>query len=414
MLDVELLIQNELACLAPYDTDLQDDWTALLARAGIKPAVSARRHRVRVLGLALAVLVVAVVFVAPALGLHTPFVDFFSAKHAPKRVVRQFAQLNLGGPPGLNPQAIPGQTRLVTTYHLRNGRPLPLWITPTRKGGFCYFLGGGGCLASNPRARSSPGDLNAGDLDIARFSAWHSRVIEGSVGNQETAKLELRFADGKTAVLPLLWVSKPIDRAFYLYQLTRAQETPRNRPTALVALDKNGRVLARVTSAFRLPPSWSNPNNVSNKSQRHVILRSGPLSIAIAPSRAGGDCFWVRYRTASIGSGCAPPRFLTTPMAGGLSHGTGFTSFDAQLKPDVARVALGFQTGANVTLTPVQGFVLYNIPKTHWPRGERLIEAVAYSRNGAKLASEKFNPHQTGLYDCTKTIPLGAGVRTCP
>jgi hypothetical protein len=105
MLDVVPLIQNELARLAPYDTDLPDDWTALLARAGINPAVSPRRQRIRMLGVALAVLVVGVVFVAPALGLHPPFVDFFSAKHAPKPVVRQFAQLNLGGPRGLNPHA---------------------------------------------------------------------------------------------------------------------------------------------------------------------------------------------------------------------------------------------------------------------------------------------------------------------
>ena len=414
MLDVEPLIQDELARLAPYDADLPDDWTALLARAGINPAVSPRRHRRRMVGLALAALVVGVVFVAPALGLHPPFVDFFSAKHAPKRVVRQFAQLNLGGPRGMNPQAISGQTRLITTYHLRNGKALPLWVTPTRKGGFCYILGGGGCLAPGSRTHKEPGDLNPGALDVARFSAWHARVIEGTVADQKTTKLELRFANGPTALLPLLWVSKPIDRAFYLYQLTRAQEKPSNRPTALLALDKNGHVLARVTSAFRLPPPWSNPNNVSSKADRRVILRSGPLSIAIAPSRTGGDCSWVRYRTGIISSGCAPPRFLTTAMAAGLSHGTGFTSFDAQLKPDVARVALRFQSGANVTLTPVEGFVLYNIPKTHWPRGHRLVQAIAYGQHGTELASEKFDPLQTGLYDCAKTIPLGAGLRTCP
>jgi hypothetical protein len=101
-------------------------------------------------------------------------------------------------------------------------------------------------------------------------------------------------------------------------------------------------------------------------------------------------------------------------MAGGLSHGTGFTSFDAQLKPDVARVVLRFQDDATVTLAPVHGFVLYNIPKAHWPRGHRLIAAGAYNRDGEKLAAEKFDPLQTGLYDCTKTIQLGAGLKTCP
>lgn len=58
--------------------------------------------------------------------------------------------------------------------------------------------------------------------------------------------------------------------------------------------------------------------------------------------------------------------------------------------------------------------MLYNVPETRWPRGQRLIAAAAYNRAGAKLASEKFDPLQTGLYDCTKTIPLGAGLQTCP
>jgi hypothetical protein len=181
-----------------------------------------------------------------------------------------------------------------------------------------------------------------------------------------------------------------------------------------VALDAKGRVLARVVSIFRLPPAWANPNRVSNRAERHVILRSGPLSIAIAPSRTGGNCSWLQYRGKTIGSGCAPPRFQTDAMDGGFSHGTGFTGFDAQLKPTVARVVLRFQDGASLTLRPVDGHVLYNIPQAHWPRQHRLVEADAYNTNGRKLATQKFDPRQIGLYDCKKTIALGAGQRACP
>lgn len=413
MLDVESLILDELNRLAPYEPELAGDWQTVLARAGAIRA-SRRLQRKRVLWVAVAVSLLLIAVAAPALGLGPPFLDFFSAKHAPKRVVHEFAVMGVGAPRGMNPRVIPGQTRLVTTYQLRNGKQLPLWVAPTRGGGFCYVLGGGGCVARHARIPDRNGDLNVGQLDVGRFSNRGLRIIEGSVANEQTTKLELRFADGRRVTLPLLWVSAPISRGFYLYQLTRAQEQPSHRPTEIVALDANGRVLAREVSIFRLPPPWFNPNRVSNRADRHVILRSGPLSIAISPSRTGGKCSWLQYRGKTIGSGCAPPRFQTEPMAGGFSHGTGFTAFDAQLKPTVARVVLHFQDATSLTLRPVDGHVLYNIPKAHWPRGQRLIGAAAYNRDGAKLASEKFDPLQTGLYDCTKTIPLGAGLKTCP
>jgi hypothetical protein len=413
MLDVEPLILDELNRLAPYEPAAGGDWQTVLARAGaIHP--SRRLPRKRVLWVAVAGLLLLIALAAPALGLGPPFLDFFSAKHAPKRVVHEFAIMGVGAPRGMNPHVIPGQTRLVTTYHLRNGKRMPLWVAPTRGGGFCYVLGGGGCVARHARIPDRNGDLNVAQLDVGRFSNRGLRIIEGSVANEQTTKLQLRFADGRQVTLPLLWVSPPISRGFYLYQLTDAERQPSHRPTEIVAFDQKGRVLARVVSIFRLPPPWSNPNNVSNRADRHVILRSGPLTIAIAPSRTGGNCSWLQYQGKTIGSGCAPPRFQTEPMAGGLSHGTGVTGFDAQLKPDVARVVLRFQDGASLTLRPVQGHVLYNIPKAHWPRQHRLFEADAYNANGHKLATQKFDPHQIGLYDCTKTIPIGAGQRACP
>jgi hypothetical protein len=412
MLDVEPLILDELSQLAPVEPALAGDWQSVLVqvRAIHPPTRFTRRRVLWAVGAVILLLVVA----APALGLPPGLLDFFSAKHAPKRVIHQFAMLGVGAPRGMNPHVIPGQTRLVTTYHLRDGTRMPLWVAPTRGGGFCYVLGGGGCVARTEHIPNRDGDLDVGQLDVARFSNLGVKTIEGSVANQRTTKLELRFADKREVALPLLWVSPPISRGFFFYQLTGAERHGAHRPTELVALDKEGRVLARVVSAFRLPPPWANPNNVSNRADRHVILRSGPLSIAIAPSRTGGNCSWLQYHGKTIGSGCAPPRFQTEPMAAGLSHGTGFTGFDAQVNVNVAGVVLRFQDGAPLTLRPVDGHVLYNIPKAHWPRGHRLVEADAYSASGRKLATEKFDPRALGDYDCAKTIAIGAGLRACP
>jgi hypothetical protein len=115
-----------------------------------------------------------------------------------------------------------------------------------------------------------------------------------------------------------------------------------------------------------------------------------------------------------VGSGCAPPRFQTLPFEGGLSHGTGFTGFEAQVKPNVYRVSLRFQDGDAVNLRPVEGHVLYDIPQTQWSLGHRLVIAVAYDRSGKMLSTQQFHPQQTGVYDCKKTVPIGAGQRACP
>ena len=423
MHDVEPLILEELHRLSPLEEGQQGHWEVVVERAtassdvaGSLPSLRRGRWSRRSVWVAFAAVALVIAVAAPALGLGPPFLDFFSSKHASKRVVHQFALLNVGAPRGMSPKVISGQTRLVTTYHLRTGKAFPLWVAPTRAGGFCYLLGyGGGCVAPNSPTHPRSGDLNTGQLDVGRLG---SNVIAGSVANKQTAKVEVRFLHDRAMSLPVLWVGPPINHGFFFDELTRVQQEPSHRPIAVVAVDDKGRLLARVSAMFRVPPAWANPNTVSNRADRHVILRSGRLSITIAPSTAGGNCWWLKYRAQTIGSGCAPPRLQTIAMAGGQNHGqdhgNGFTSFSAQVKPSVRRVVLRFQDGENVTLAAVDGHVLYDIPKTHWSRGHRLTVAAAYDKSGMTLASQKFDPLQTGVYDCMKTIPIGAGERACP
>jgi hypothetical protein len=67
-----------------------------------------------------------------------------------------------------------------------------------------------------------------------------------------------------------------------------------------------------------------------------------------------------------------------------------------------------------VSLQPVDGHVLYDIPAAHWPRGHRLRTATAYISTGKAVATQSFDITQTGLYDCTKQVPIGAGETACP
>jgi hypothetical protein len=115
-----------------------------------------------------------------------------------------------------------------------------------------------------------------------------------------------------------------------------------------------------------------------------------------------------------MGSGCAPPRYQTLPMEGGLNHGDDITVFSARVKPDVVRVELRFQDDTQIVLRPVEGFVLYTLPKSHWPRGYRLTAAVAYSTVGKQLARQTFDPKEVGAYPCSRPVAIGAGETACP
>ena len=418
MIDVEPLIVSELDALLPLPDGGRADWQDVVRRAGLDrrrllPGRGGRWPLGYRKSLALALLAVATIvfLVAPALGIAPPVLDFFSSKHAPKQVIHQFDVMNVGAPRGMSPRVIAGQTRLVTTYHRHNGQAFPLWVAPTRKGGFCFLFGfGGSCAARMPPTRNEPGDHNGGAIGLGRYG---STVLAGYVYDKHIANLEVRFKHAPTVTVPLLWVSPPIDAGFFFYDITRAQQQ-QGGPMAVVALDEHGKELARVAWIFRPKPAWFNPRKVADLSKKHVILRSGNASITIAPSRTGGNCFWLREGYGPIGTGCAPPRYQTMPMAGGLHHGTDFTLFSAQVKPAVERVELRFQDSTKIVLHPVEGFVLYTLPKSHWPRGHRLTEAVAYSTAGKQLAKQTFDPTQIGTYPCSKPVPIGAGQTACP
>ena len=418
MIDVEPLIVSELDALLPLPDGGRADWQDVVRRAGLDRRGVVLRVRGRwPLGrrrsLALVLLAVAAIvfLVAPALGIAPPVLDFFSSRHAPKRVVHQFDLLNVGAPRGMSPRVIAGEARLVTTYHRHNGVAFPLWVAPTRKGGFCFVFGfGGGCADPKMPAHNEPGDFNGGEIGLGRYG---STVLAGYVYDKNIADVEVRFRHAPTVIVPLVWVSPPIEAGFFFYDVTRGQQR-RGGPVAVVALDEHGEVLARVVWIFRPKPAWFDPRKVADLSKRHVILRSGQASITIAPSRTGGNCFWLRYRYEMMGTGCAPPRYQAAPMAGGLNHGTNFTVFSAQVKPAVERVELRFQDGTQIVLHPVEGFVLYTLPKSNWPRGHRLTTAVAYSATGKQLNKQTFDPKHFGTYPCSKPVPIGAGETACP
>ena len=225
----------------------------------------------------------AVVAAAPAFGLGGKLVRIFeSSEPAPAPIERSFAGLDAGAPPGFATGVVASQTRKI-------GLPgnVTLWIAPTRRGGFCLFVEGGGGQCDNARALKFWPTFSIG----GKFS--HQGVIEsgpvlidGSTTLDDAASVEVQFEGGSSVTIPVVWVSAPIDAGFFGYEVPAAHLLVGARPQLLILRDANGNELRRDSSAFEVP-----------------AFRQGP-STGLVPCivRGGGDA----CLKAAFGSGAAP------------------------------------------------------------------------------------------------------------
>jgi len=63
----------------------------------------------------------------------------------------------------------------------------------------------------------------------------------------EGASVDVRFADGEDATVPLTWVSAPIDAGFFLYEVPKEHRSRGHSPTALVLNDASGHAIREVS-----------------------------------------------------------------------------------------------------------------------------------------------------------------------
>ena len=279
MVEVETLIIDELEALSPLDERVAADWQDVLARVGEAPQTVSRRggwsrrHRRLTFVLAGALLLIAVVLATPAFGLRSFILDviggrttvpFRGASPAPTIVRREFADLGLGAPPGMAPQAIASEARTVTTIHVR-GKTRRLWVAPTRSGGFCWQLEGleGGCeqslakmrAAFNRVSRANSFGLHPELLGVSWIAASGRSPIPGFISAIVRApaaeRVTASFRDGRSFDLPFVFVSAPINAGFVEWQVPKAEQTPSTRLVAVTARDKKGTVLARFAPPAR-------------------------------------------------------------------------------------------------------------------------------------------------------------------
>jgi hypothetical protein len=216
--------------------------TADWAEARERAARAVVRRRKLALGLAAAA---TMVVAAPALALSSGVIDFSKAEPAPEPVRLLFSELDFGAPPNMTPA--PGvdanETRTVLRRQLF-GRPHTLWVAPTKDGGFCMFLlgpsggGGGGCEKRGTPLSPAAVQPGGGGTPLATF---------GSVAVREATHVDVLHADGSSTRAGLVWVSAPIDAAFFALEVPAEPEV-----VGWVVRDAKGKELARRTSPVPL------------------------------------------------------------------------------------------------------------------------------------------------------------------
>lgn len=410
---------------------IEPDWTDVERRS--KRLGGARRIPGRA-ALAAGVAAVAATVTAVAFGLPQTIIDFFASPPAPAHVKNWFGAENVTAPPGMNPEAIPGEARKIATAtfdvnHSDGGHPTAhmLYVAPRKGGGFCYLWtkASGGCLSAKPPAESAA----MGPLDVSWFGTGDGQafLVDGWVRTGVTKTVEARFANGTATPIPVTWVSSPIDAGFFVYPVTLAHRTRAGALASLVALDASGKVLGRQSFPLTKPldedvvqtlpdgTKESLPRRAQAARARKVVsFRATDGSMVylwVMPRTGGGACF-----VFSQGEGCEVPRLakLEPLFNAGLSGSSSRILLFGQAKPEVATVELLYQNGDTQRLTPNDGFVLTEISPAHYRRGTRLVSALALDASGKAIYKERFQPQSTGLYPCKKPVAKGYGVKTCP
>jgi len=126
--------------------------------------------------------------------------------------------------------------------------------------------------------------------------AGNETVIFEGFTELQGAHVSVRFEDGSSQRLPLVWVTRPIRAAFFVYELPKSHWKLGARPVALVAESHTGKVLARDPKIatylrFATRGGLATPAEAAESSNRVWVF----VGIAAALLALGAALLW-RWR----------------------------------------------------------------------------------------------------------------------
>lgn len=245
--------------MTSFETDLAARFAALGDRTGdaqwaeiVGRARALRPRRLRTPLALAAALALAVVVAAPAVGLRGRIVHLFAnAQPTPQRVERSFADLSGG---------TTGRAVKVLEASVGSNVDAVLWLAPVRGGGFCTKLelvgrGGAGaeCLALRPDKRLSVGVGLDGHTSPDGRVLSGPVLVDGRTGDPRADSLLIRFEDGESAQIPLVWVTDPVETGFFVYGVPERHWRAGHLPTTLTLYAADGDELDR-RDVHGIPP----------------------------------------------------------------------------------------------------------------------------------------------------------------
>ena len=202
--------------------------------------------------LALAVLALgAVLLVTPAFGLRDQIAHLFGGK-PPSLIERYFSNQTWPGTGPDGREVLAKQARLAVQISVSGYGHQSLWVAPIKGGGFCSTAPScdpdrsvpllANLRAAGPTSRSAPNPRQSREVHV---------FIEGDTIVRGAENLAARYEDGSVDRVPIVWVGKPVDAGFFIYEIPKSHWEPGKRLVALTAESAGGRVLARDTKNAR-------------------------------------------------------------------------------------------------------------------------------------------------------------------
>jgi hypothetical protein len=234
----------------------------------------------------------------------------------------------------------------------------------------------GGCNPLNETFKRSP--VNFG---VTTFGGGDQYSILSGITSDDVARLRLYLGSGEVVSLPLR------DNAF-VTQISRAKF-----PVRVAAYDREGLLIANdVIRSEGGPdgPAYQPAKNAHWKKLASVTTATGrQAQLWTVPSKANGVCWRVRFPGGGGAGGCTPPKWKGALRAQVIPSGGAAPVLVAQASSSVSRVVIGYRSGATETVNPIDGFVIYGVPKDRVATNDRVARITAYDASGTKVGELK-------------------------
>jgi hypothetical protein len=384
---------DELAAVTTFRSHVseRDEAARATALAALEAALAApvaapQRWRSRRARVAVAVALASVIAVSSAFGWPARVLDVIAGEPAPPRVKDAFALQNEG-----RERVLPifrqhaSNDTIVERAHGIVGietsvGPVILWAAPTRGGGVCWVVEierrGPGLSGCSPRPWRESVVFEYG-MGRTRVGDGYLELVEGRT-RADVASVELLYADGESETVPVL-------EGFYLHE-------PRERPTMLVARDRDGAELARRAVRPIRPIAFPRSTGPERELIRLTTSSGHALTFSLAPGANGSLCQFTRYR-GSVSGGCGqdqrervvPDELMIHPgLQNEARDGKPLVTLNGVVGSAIARLELEYEDGTVVPLPVTEQFVLFEIPPEH--HADKRVVLVGRDAGGTVVA----------------------------